>query len=499
MILRRRLGLLTTLLPLLAAACHSRAERAAAYEARFDRDVAVQNYGGALSAMSKALAMEDTDPARWLKLARLQAQLGQTSQAAGSYQSALDLQPDNVEALQNLAILSVRGGLFSSTRKYTGPLLTLNPNDPAGLLASGALALHERRFADAQAIAAKIVTALPDQADGYIMQARALAQQGKPRDAVAVLEKRLVLANDRALLEEVLGLYRQLGDAKGVQNTAIRLMPLAPDDARYALEAVRAYQAQGKADELHQTEAGIIQHFGTDPAVMRALGSFWLDTLPKAAAQDRIAALAADKPPAVRSALADELIDSGDAERSIRLLAGMAPPQVTAANIDAQAHYARALLATRHVQPALDKANAVLAVDGDNVVALLVRAQIALARQDFASALRDAQLASADDDSSIEAFLLVPRIYARQGNQLLAGSAYGTARQQFPNSATVAQAEIDWLIGLGRTDQAAQRASAFRQAHQGDAGAAAIYRATCAKTKAPLCRGEVPMIARLVR
>jgi hypothetical protein len=83
--------------------------------------------------------------------------------------------------------------------------------------------------------------------------------------------------------------------------------------------------------------------------------------------------------------------------------------------------------------------------------------------------------------------LLVAQIYTAQGNQVLAGGAYGTARQRFPNSTQALQAEVDWLLSQKRNEEAAQRAASFYHNHLRSGPAARIYRDVCAKTHASAC------------
>src|SRR5699024_5674205 len=153
--------------------------------------------------------------------------------------------------LENLSILSVRGGQYEMARRYIEPLLALSPNDPAGLLASGAIAIAEKRYKDAVALSDRIIAALPDQPDGYVLEARALNYLRQGRAAIALLDARVGSAqDDRDLLFQLMTFYQKARDRKGIRATAIRLMPLYPNDPRYAFEAARAYYHEGKSDQV---------------------------------------------------------------------------------------------------------------------------------------------------------------------------------------------------------------------------------------------------------
>lgn len=481
------------------ASCDSSLEKADAWEAQYDRMMANRAYPAALLAIRKSISYDDTTARRYIKMAELQLQIGQPAGAAGSFQAALDLQPDNIEALENLSILAVRGGQFETAQHYIDPLLSLNPGDPAGLLASGAIALGQRRFKDASTLSDRIIAALPDRSDGYILKARALDGMGRIREAIDMLEKRAAIVEDpRDLLVQILAFYRRIGDTRGIRATAIRMMPLFPDDPRYAIEAARAYAAQGQQDKVKPILDDLVQRFHNNIDVLIAIGNFWRDTQPIAVARAEMFRIAKSAPPRMRSALADQLIDMGEPHNALRLLASLAPTEISGRNIDAQTHYARALLATGQTEQARAKVAAVLAFDPDNPEALLIRARIKLLAKDYRGAFTDAQLVTNDDDDNEEAALLVAQIYAGQGNQLLAAGAFGNARQRFPHSTDALKAEIDWLLSQKRNEEAAQRAVAFYHTHMRSGPAKTIFVDTCAKTRAMACGAGKPIVAKML-
>lgn len=486
-IARRLVAVVTA--ALLLGACMSNDEKAAAYEAQYDRLMGVKAYPPALKSIQIAVAADDSSARRYIKLAEVQLAMGRPADAAASYQRALDLEPDNIGALQNMSLLAVRGGQFDLARRYIDPLLALSPNDPAGLLAQGAMAMGQRRFKDAIALADQIASALPDRPDGFVLKARALDALGRSRDAVKTIEARAATAGDsKELLAQLMISYRKLGDVKGIRATAIRMMPLVPDEPRYAFEAARAYQAEGKQSQADTIIADLRERFATSADVLIAIGDFWHDTLPRAEAAERIAALAAASPPRQRIALADQLIDYGAPENAIALLDPLAPATVTTRNMDAQTHLARALFQSGRLAAASAKVDSALAQDARNPEALLLRSRLRLRARDFRGAFTDAQVVTNDDETNEEAALLVAEIYAAQGNQMLAAGAYGNARQQFPDSMTSLRAEVNWLLSQNRAAEAGQRVVSFRNTHGRNVEATRFAHDVCRQTNAPACR-----------
>jgi predicted Zn-dependent protease len=484
--------MLTALVALLGlAGCHSKIEKSDAYEALYDREMSVKAYPAALESISRAVKLDDNEPRRWLKLAKVQDLVNSSSAAAVSYQRALDLEPTNIEALENLAVLSVRAGQFGLAKEYIDPLLLLQPNDLAGLLTSGAVAMNDRRFADAEKIANSIITQAPALEEGYILRARILELSGRPRDAIALLEERQNTdpANND-VPRELMNMYRRQGDRDGIRRTSIGLHEKFPDDTKYALEAVRALHATGRDNEARALIMQLAQNHTDSLSVMTAVAGIWRDIEARPAAIDQIATLAAKTPPRVRATLADMLTSMGEPARAADLLAFVANQPVTVGNVDIQASYARALYALGRTADLQSKVDALLAFDQTNPGGLLLRARIELARGDFMKAATDAGVVASDDSTNEEAALLLASIYAGQGNDVLAAKAFGEARDNFPASAGVLDVQTKWLLSRKRNKDATDIAAAFAHAHPRQFDGWRVYRDICTVTGNAACAAE---------
>jgi tetratricopeptide (TPR) repeat protein len=476
---------------MLLAGCESKSNRAIKNEIRSDRAFQAGRYREALKAMQKSLDADENDSGRWLKMGRVREALNLYSGAAAAYQHALDLQPDNLEALQRLAVLAIRGGKYEDAKRYVEPLLVLDPNNQIGLLTAGAIALANREFDTVERISAQIIQIDPNRADGYIMRSRLLDMQGRSGQAARLLEERAKLDPGNAdLLLQLMGLYRKMGDRDGIRTTAIRLMPLFPDDPRYAMEAARGYYAQGDTERADQIIDDLRTRYANNSGLMRAIAEFWRASLPPRVAATRIAAAAEKAPIPVRIALARTILSMGEPATAIRLLQPVTTTDVSAATIDAHALMARALLAAGRNDAAEAKVGNVLGFDRKNPEGRLVRARLRLAQGRFREAATDAGVVVADDDGNSEAALLVAQVYAREGKALLAASAFGNARRNFPDDTVIAKAEIDWLIGQRRVDEAVQRASGFLLAHRGSVAAEQLYADTCRSAGPGMCRRQ---------
>jgi hypothetical protein len=314
---------------------------------------------------------------------------------------------------------------------------------------------------------------------------------GRPGAAARLLEERQAGDPDsRDLATELMSLYRRTGNRDGVRRTAIRMMAFFPDDPRYALESVRAYHAMGRDDDARRILDDLTTRFASSISVMIAVAGLRLDIEPRATALDAIVATAGRSPRRVRAALADFLTDLREPARAAALLAPIAPAAVTVATIDLQAAYARALFALGRTGEVQRRIDAILAFDAVNPTALLLRAHLAYARGDYLKAATDAGVVASDDDTNEEAALLVAKIYAAQGNLVLASKAYADAHDGFPDSATVVRTQTQWLLSQKRGREATAIAASFAHTHRGQVAAWQLYRDICAAADNAACLAE---------
>ena len=440
-----------------------------------------QNAGkAAAQAMQKAINNDSNEPRRWLKLGRIQRQMNQNALAAGSYQHALDLDPANIEGLENMAILEVRGGQYKEARTYVDPLLSLAPDDVAGLLAMGAIKMYQGDYTEANKFADQLIKVDPAGVGGYSLKAHVLEAQGHPGAAATVLAQQVALnPSDVDLALQVMDLYRKSGNRQGVRDTALILTKLKPDDPRYKLESARALHAQGKDAEANAAIAHLQQQFRGNPDVIEAIAQYWFATQTRDAAFARVIDMFQKLAGRSKAALGDLLIDEGHAADVVRLLAPSASVDVDQGNVEVRASYARALMAIGKTAQARQVAEDVLGFDGVNDEALVVHAATSLAKHDYDAALTDAQLAISSNPQNEEAALLIPKIYMAKKNPIMAEQAYGDAQNNNPGSIAVFQARMAWFVGQKRIADAIGIAGNFTHAHPGNADAWRIYHQLC--------------------
>jgi tetratricopeptide (TPR) repeat protein len=469
--------------------CGRNVTKALKLEAQADNYIAAGDTVRAADTLDKAVSYDGNDAGRWVKLGRLRRDLGQPAQAAAAFQEGFDLDPTNIEAMQNLVVLYVAGRQFEDAKRIADQLLSLSPNDIAGVLGTGAIAYYEQRYADAMRIADEMIQLAPDSKEGYVLKAHVLEKTGRAAEGARILEERMkTLPDDADMAEQLLGLYRSIGDVQGVRSIAVRLATLKPNDPRYQLESLRAYQARGDTANRERVTAYILGRYKNNPSVLGATADFWIAALPQDEATRRIAEVAAASNGMTKAALAGRLIRIGRLDRASRLLVPVAGQPVSGTTVDLHAMFSALLMAQGKVTDARKEAEKVLGFDSGNDVALLTRARAHVAAKEYDKALTDAQSIVADDENEAAA-LLIADIYAKQGNDLLAASAFADAQSGSPRSIGVARARTAWLLGRQRAFEAAQVAGLF--ARQVNTTAAwSLYADTCRAAKDPLCLAQ---------
>ncbi len=472
--------LLITFLAGLLAACGPNIGKADSYEQLADNLVTAQAYPAAAQAMQKSIKNDSNEPRRWLKLGRIQRQMSQNALAAQSYQHALDLDPANIEGLENMAILEVRGGQYKEARTYVDPLLSLAPEDVAGLLAMGAIKMYQGDYREANRYADQLIRVDPAGIGGYSLKAHVLEAQGRPGAAATVLAQQVALnPTNPDLALQVMDLYRKSGNRQGIRDTAMILSKLVPDDPRYKLEAARAFHAKGQDGEANAVIAQLQQQYRGNPDVIEAIAQYWFTALPRDAAFAKVADMIRKLAGRSQAALGDLLIDEGRAADAVRLLEPDTKGDVDQSNVEVRAAYARALFAVGRAAQARQAAEDALAFDGVNDEALVVHAGTSFAKRDYDGALTDAQLAVSSNPRNEDAALLIPQIYTAKKNPLMAEMAYGNAQNDNPNSIAIFQARTAWLVRQKRAADAIAIAGTFTHAHPGNADAWRIYHQLC--------------------
>lgn len=454
----RRVVLTATLSVLLLSGCSSPQAKAAAAAQRFAQAYAAGDYFRARMEILEAVRFRDDVPDYWIALARTQLALRQFGGAYEAFSFALELDRTNIEAMQNLAEISLGIGRLDDADKHADQLLALNPDEIRGGLVKGYVALRRKKFADAERWADRILAKYPLEDPPLTLKAQAMFQSGRRKEAVEMVEKVIPIRGvSKPKLDTLIELYGKMGDRDGIERNYARYVELMPDDPSIKLRYAEELYRSGKST-------------GADTLLARMLANGELpervaDVMIEAGERSRDAAgieqLAADAAPPVRLALARVALEKGYTKVARTLLepfVGQAMSQTAAA---ATAMYAEAQYGEGQLDGAARLADQVIAFDEANPRALRVRAEVSLAKGNLNQALTDAAVLVRDQPTMAVNRTLLAKVHAARGNAQTAESTFREAFNDLPGNELVLADYVSFLTQRRQHEQASQVARDF--------------------------------------
>lgn len=474
-------------LALALSACQSANERAAAAQAQAQQLAAMGDYRGAQKQFDMAVRLRDDSPDLWIARARNQIQLGNYSGAFGSFRAALDQDRSNREAIDALAQLSLASNSLDDAGRYADQLLAIDPGSLNGRLVRATVALRRGRLDAAEQMTKALLAEQPDQEVVRVLASRVAEQRGDLKQAQALIASIFAQGGGSPdLRRQLAALYQRDYDTRALLTVARREADARSTDRDAQIALARVQLLLGQDDAAAATLAALYKP-GADDATRDATVTMLADAdvapARLAAALKRVSAPS----PALVLAIAEYAVRREDWATARRLLApydGQAP---TAATTDAQGALAAALAGSGDAAGATRLANAVLAFDEDQPMALTARATAALAQGDANAALRDARVVLRDDPTSPYAYALLARIYRAQGDTLLADRTLADGARTATDDATMLRLYATMLAQRDRLDEALSLARAFTLRNPLSASAWATRQRLCRAGSDPAC------------
>jgi putative PEP-CTERM system TPR-repeat lipoprotein len=205
--------------------------------------------GDKVRASAEAMIKEFPDKGEGHRLLGLWlSREGRFDEAVTSLQRSIRLQPD-LETYYLLGLaLYYQGNLETAVTQFQ-TVLDYSPNFTQARIMLGEIFLRQRRGAEAQVVADKLIEIGPADFRGHALKADAMLLQNKPREALDAYSKAAELAPAHYGLLVKKGLLKlSLGDASG-EADLLAALQASPNgmDARMALHAF--YLRNGRGDE----------------------------------------------------------------------------------------------------------------------------------------------------------------------------------------------------------------------------------------------------------
>jgi tetratricopeptide (TPR) repeat protein len=415
-------------------ACASADKKAAEAAMQYEVAMAGGDAVGARDAMLRAVQAKDDVAEYWVSLARVQILLRQYADAYYAYVRAVELDRTNIEALQSLSEIALASGRVNEAERYSDEVQLLDPASLGAVTTKGFIALRRRNFDEAIRRADTILAKVPLDPNAKILKARALQGKGSYIEGVKLLEAHLATrADDEAVLQALLTIYRQQEDVGGVVRTGERLMRLRPNDRRLQFEHAQDLYKAGMAGEARPIAVALVKSpegFGHLPDIL----SLWLSFEKRPISLADARSLSVNASPPARVAYARFFLEAGRPSEAENLLAPHARLPVTSATADAVAVLGHSKALGSQPAEGLRLLEAVLDFDSTNNLALRGRAEHHMAAKRYDRALADASRLVAENPSSAEDRLRLAECYVRLGNLKLAEKTYWAAFREIPGN-----------------------------------------------------------------
>jgi len=184
--------------------------------------------------------------AAWLSLAQVTEE-SQPQDSLAAYQKAAELDPTNSEAQFGVARMAERSGNAAAAEQQYLKLAATGNNGSIEQLIG--LYLKQKRYADAETWLHKYISANPQNAAAQLQLGKLLAAEGKPQEAIAILEPLYKASPDPKLARDLGSLYLETKQYPVAADLLSPLIAQNPTDAQLHLDYGTALMHQLKYPE----------------------------------------------------------------------------------------------------------------------------------------------------------------------------------------------------------------------------------------------------------
>ncbi len=440
------------------AGCGGAEARRASHMERGQRYLTDGNLAKAQIEFRNALQIEPNDPEARLMIGRVDEQLGDFQQAAGMYQAAIDQNPDDVPARVRLSRLYVLSGAAARALELVKPALLRHPDDPDLLTVRGMAYAALKDRAAARADAERAVRLAPDSEDAVALLASIDVLEGEPQRAVTSVQTALGRAPSSVGLHQVLAdLDARLGKPQLAEAQLAQIISLRPKDLalRYRLGLYYA-RARQLADADRVFRDAIALDPGEDGPKLTYV-EFLLDYRSPADAERTLDEFLKPDAHNAELLLALGAVEQreGNVEKALATYRQVVAEEGEhPRGLTARKCIAAILAAQGRTEEASHQIAEVLQSSPRDNEALVLRATLALGRQDPGSAIVDLRAVLHDQPRSIPVMQMLARAYSTAGQEALAEETLRSALDSAPGNAGIGVELARLLAGANRLDEA---------------------------------------------
>ena len=456
---KSRLLLCATCVAALAlAGCGGAEARKARHLEKGQAFFAANNYEKARVEFRNALQIAPNDSEARYENGLVDERLGNPREAAQFYQGAIDVNDDNIQARVGLGRLYLFSGAPQKALDTINPSLLKHPED-AGLLTVRAAARVQLKDSEgALQDAQRAVQLAPTSEDAVAVLAGVYKSREEPEKARVLLEDSIKhIPNSVDLRLALAQLYGSLGQEQKVEELLIELIRLKPTEKAHRLRLAQYYVHLNHIDGAERVLRDAVKALPEERDLKTGLVDFLAANRGRDVAAKELGAMIAADPKDYDLKLAEaqfyqqgkEDSKAGSVYEQIIAQADLAPAGITARN----------RLAVLKIQnkdlPGAEKLLAeVLAKSPRDNDALILRGNLALAKEDPKAAIVDLRAVLRDQPNAVGVMRSLARAHLANGEPALAEETMRRAVDANPNDAGARLDLAQLLAQLGKPEQA---------------------------------------------
>lgn len=436
----------------------------------------------ARETIADAIAQRDDIAELHLLRARIETQAKSPAAAFSAYSAALALDSANMEALMGVAQLGLQLGHISESENATDRILDMDPQQPNALLLKGLHDIIRRRYEDAQAKAEALLAMSPTDENALILKSRSLALMGKPDEAFAAMESaRKTNGDTLSAAMTLLELYRLRGDGPAMVSMLDRIRQLSPGNADYDVDEADTLYKLGSDARARAILRQRMAAPGISDKTASAIVAVWKEYDPQPYDDAALGQFAKTASVPALEAMARFYLDRNDPVRAIAALANA--PYID----DVAALRARADVAQGRFGGSFATAERILAADRTHCDALVVKAQVMLAKRRFGDAISASTLAASTCPQMPVAFITLARAHQAEGNKAGVSIAFRDAFDRNEQDSALVRTYSDWLMQQGLGTRAVSVARRLTHNAPSLLSGWRLYGELCARNPAEKC------------